>query len=99
MIGRRAGTVSCSSASYRTSTRRSASSGSSFCTGSSRSIRSSSTRVIAAAARIGLVSDATRNGVSRRIGSSPPNLVTPIVSTSTWSSRATSVTMPGNSPR
>ena len=47
-------------------------------TGSSRSSRSSSASIIVAAAITGLVIEAIRNGVSRRIGDvEPPNSVTP----------------------
>jgi hypothetical protein len=52
-----------------------------------------------AAAAIGLVSEAIRKMVSRRIGSLPPAVVVPTASTRTSSPRATSVTIPGMSPR
>ena len=69
MIGRRVATVSSSGPSMRLSTLRPASSGSSRSTGSSRASLPSSTSIIAAVARTGLVIEAIRKGVVRRIGS------------------------------
>ena len=74
VIGRCAGTVSSSGASSRAKTWRSASSGSRSSTGSSSRSRHSSTRVMAVAAAICLVTDAIRKIVSRRIGAPPPPL-------------------------
>ena len=56
----------------------------------------SSTRIIAAAATIGLVTEAMRKIVSRRIGSPLSNAVVPM--TSTWISprRLSQVTRPGS---
>ena len=99
MIGRCAGTVSSSGPSSRFSTLRSASSGSSRSTGSSSRSLHSSTRIIAAAAVIGLVIEEMRKIVSRRIGSLPPSAFVPIASTCTSPRRLTSVTSPGTSPR
>jgi len=65
VIGRFAGTVSPSGPSSRFGTVRWASSGSSRSTGSSSRSLHSSTRIIVAAAAIGLVSDAMRKMVSR----------------------------------
>src|SRR5437016_13540914 len=73
--------------------------GSSRCTGSSSRSRHSSTRIIVAAAVIGLVNEAMRKIVSRRIGSPPPTAFVPIASTCTSPRRLTSVTIPGTSPR
>lgn len=98
VIGRFAGTVSPTGPSIRRRTRRFASSGSSRSTGWSSRSRHSSTRIMAAAAAIGLVIEATRKIVSRRIGS-PPSAFRPIASTCTSSRRLTSVTSPGISPR
>jgi hypothetical protein len=66
--------------------------------GSSRASSPSSTSIIVAVARIGLVNDAMRKVVSRRMGLSPPNAIVPIVSMRTSSPRATRVTMPGSWP-
>src|SRR5665647_142407 len=98
VIGRIAGTVSWSGPSSRFRTLRSASSGSSRSTGSSRRSLHSSTRIIAAAAVTGLVIDEMRKIVSRRIGSLPPTAVVPIASTCTSPRRLTSVTRPGAWP-
>ena len=69
VIGRCAGTVSSSGPSRRFRTWRSASSGSSRSTGSSSRSLHSSTRIMVAAAVIGLVIEEMRKIVSRRIGS------------------------------
>ena len=98
VIARFAGTVSSSGLSMRFRTLRFASSGSSGSTGSSRRSFPSSTRIIAAAAVIGLEIDAMRKIVSRRIGSLPPNAFTPIASTCVSPRRLTSVTSPGIRP-
>ena len=97
VIGRCAGTVSSSGPSMRFKTLRSASSGRSRSTGSSNASAPSSTSIIVARARIGLVIDVMRKIVSRRIGSLLPNAITPIASTLTSSPCATRVTMPGSS--
>jgi hypothetical protein len=99
VIGRFAGKVSSSGLSIARRTRRSASSGSHRSTGSSRRSAHSSTRIIAAAATIGLVTEAMRKMVSRRIGSLPPYALVPIASTRTSPRRLTSVTTPGTTPR
>src|SRR5438876_8249648 len=90
--------ISSSGLSMRLRTLRFASSGSSGSTGSSRRSFASSTRIIAAAAVIGLVIEAMRKIVSRRIGSLPPKALTPIASTCVSPRRLTSVTRPGIRP-
>jgi hypothetical protein len=99
VIARRAGTTSSTGDSGVRTTIGDASSGSQRSTGSSRPSRPSSTSSIVAAAVIGLLFDAIRKIVSRVIGVPPPNAVEPMASTRTSSPRATSVTIPGNSPR
>ena len=86
MIGRFAGSVSSQWAVEPFSTRRPASSGSSRSTGSSSRSLHSSTRIIAAAAVIGLVMDEMRKIVSRPIFPFPaadalPSAFMPIPST------------------
>ena len=98
VIGRRAETVSSSGPSMRFRTWRWASSGRSASAGSSSASLPSSTSIIVASARIGFVIEVMRKIVSRRIGSSLPNAITPIVSTRASSPWATRVTMPGSSP-
>ena len=99
VIARLAGTVSSSGLSMRLRTLRLASSGSKGSTGSSSRSFASSTRIIAAAAVMGLVIDAMRKIVSRHIGSLPPKAFTPIASTCVSPRRLTSVTSPGIRPR
>ena len=91
VIGRCAGTVSSSGPPGRASTRRSASSGSSPSTGSSRRMTHSSTRISAATAVTGLVIDEMRKMLSRAASPATP----------TWTSppRATAHTSPWTSPR
>ena len=98
VIGRFAGTVSSTGPSRLFSTWRSASSGRKSSTGSSSRSLHSSTRISVAAAVIGLVIEAMRKIVSRRIGASP-NDCAPIASTWISPRRLTSATRPGMSPR
>jgi hypothetical protein len=79
-------------------TLRFASSGNSGSTGSSRRSFASSTRIIAAVPVIGLVIEAMRKIVSRRIGSLPPKAFAPIASTCVSPRRLTSVTRPDMRP-
>ena len=98
MIERFAGTTSSRALSGARRTFRLASSGSHSSTGSSSRNRRSSRRIIAATAVIGLVVDARRKIVSRRMGAAPPKASVPIVSARTSPSETTSATRPGSSP-
>src|SRR5262245_46589625 len=96
---RLAGTASSSALSRRGNTLRSLSSGNQSSTESSRRSRHSSTRTIAATATIGLVIEAMRTMVSRRIGALPSMASEPRASMCTSPRRLSSVTMPGTPPR
>jgi hypothetical protein len=98
VIARFAGTVSSSGASIARSTLRLASSGNQRSTGSSSRSRHSSTRIMAAAATIGLVKDAMRKMLSRRILAPPSAACAPMTSTCTSPRRSISVTRPGTPP-
>jgi hypothetical protein len=80
VIGRFAGTVSSSGLSIVRRTRRLASSGSHWSTGSSSLSLHSSTRIMAPTAVIGLVVDASRKIVFRSIFTSLSKAMVPIVS-------------------
>src|SRR6266446_4585828 len=99
VIDRFAGSVSSIGPSSRFNTRRSASSGKSRSTGSSSRSLHSSTRIIAAAAVIGLVIEAMRKIVSRSTGSPSPSVFMPSASTCTSPCRLTSATRHGTSLR
>ena len=95
MIGRFAGTVSSSGLSIVRRTWRSFSSGSHSSTGSSSLTLHSSTRIMAPTAVIGLVVEASRKIVSRRIGTLLSKAMVPIVSTCSRPRWWTSATSPG----
>ncbi len=98
VTGRLAGTTSSIGPSMLLSTLRSAISGSSRSTGSSRRSLPSSTRIIAATAVIGLVMDAIRKMLSRFRG--VPRSRSCMPTTSTWVSprRSIRVMAPATSP-
>ena len=96
MIGRFAGTVSSSGLSIVRRTWRSFSSGSHSSTGSSSRSLHSSTRIMAPTAVIGLVMEASRKIVSRRIGTLLSKAMVPIASTCSRPRWWTSATSPGS---
>ncbi|EEM28094.1 Beta-lactamase [Bacillus thuringiensis serovar thuringiensis str. T01001] len=98
VIGRRAGTVSSSGPSGRFNTCRSASSGSHLSTGSSKCSLHSSSKTITGETAIGLLVDANRKIVSRRIGAPPSCLIVPSASTCVSPFRLTKATSPGIFP-
>jgi len=93
-----AGTVSSSSLSIIRNTRRFASSGRNSSTASSNRSRHSSTRIIAATAVIGFVTDAKRKIVSRRMAAVRSNASVPIATTCSTPPRLTTATSPGKRP-
>ncbi len=88
MIGRTADTTSPTGLCGVRTTSGEASSGSQAATGSAGAITPSSTRVMAAAATIGLVTEARRKTESRRMGVLPESRAEPATATSTRTPRS-----------